>query len=146
MMPEVNYLAIIVAGLIPSILGAIYYGPLFGKQWYGSLGKTQEEMVPNNMPLAYGSALVVAMFLSFSIKMLIEGMHKGVEGGELVFNSHHTFGHGALHGAFACAFLICPVIISLSIFHKMPAKAIILNVLFWIICCALMGGILDSWN
>lgn len=145
-MPEVNFLAIIVAALIPSILGSIYYGPLFGKQWYDSLGKTKEDMVPNNMALTYGLALLGAFVLSYSMKMVIEGMHKGVENGELVFNSFHTFGHGALHGALACVFLICPVLLSMSLFHKKSGKNIALNLVFWILCCSIMGGILDSWN
>lgn len=144
--PEINILAIIVAGLIPSILGAIYYGPLFEKQWLSSLGKTKEEMIPNNMAITYGLALLAALLLSFSLKMLIELLHRGVENGELAYISEHNFGHGAFHGAFIFAFLICPVVLSLSLFQKNSGKNILLNIGFWIACGALMGGILDSWN
>ncbi len=147
MMPEINWLAIVVAGLIPTIIGTIYYGPLFGNAWYASMGKTKEEMEPSNPAVTYGLALVVALLASFSLKMLIELMHKDVNAsGELIFGSFHTFGHGALHGAFICIFLVVPVLISFSLFHKFSGKNIILNVLFWIICFALMGGILDAWN
>ncbi len=146
MLPEINYLAIIVAGLIPSIIGAVYYGTIFEKQWLSSLGKTKEEMVPDNMAVAYGLALLAAMVLSFSFKMIIEMMHKTVENGELVFGSHHTFGHGAMHGAFFCLVVICPVILSKGLFQKTSGKNILINSLFWIICAALMGGVLDSWN
>ncbi len=146
MTPEINWLAIIVAGLVPSILGAIYYGPLFESQWLSSLGKTKEEMVPNNMPVTYGLALIMALLASMSIKMILEGMHKDVNAaGELFFNSTHTFGHGALHGAFLAIFFVCPIIVSLSLFQKNSGKNIILNVIFWIACFALMGGILDAW-
>ncbi len=146
-MPEVNWIAVIVAGLIPTIIGMLYYGPIFGKAWYGSMGKTQAEMEPDNPAVSYGLALVVAMITSFSLKMMIEMMHRDVnDAGELVFASFHTFGHGALHGAFLCVFLVVPVIVSLSLFHKFAGKTIILNVLFWIICFALMGGILDAWT
>ena len=31
-MPEINYLAIIVAAIVPNALGALYYGPLLGNQ------------------------------------------------------------------------------------------------------------------
>lgn len=30
---SVNYLSVVVAAIIPMILGALWYGPLFGKQW-----------------------------------------------------------------------------------------------------------------
>ena len=146
MMPEVNWLAVIVAGLIPTLLGALWYGPLFGKQWYSSLGKTEEELVPNNMPVTYGLALVAAILLSSSIKMIMETMHKDVnDAGELIFNSTHTFGHGAFHGFFLFIFLIFPVILSLSLFHKMSGKSILINCTFWALAMAIMGGILDVW-
>ena len=145
MQPELNYLAIIVAGLVPTVIGALYYGPLFEKPWLASLGKTKEEMVPKNMALTYGGALVTAMLLSMSLKMLIELTHRGVENGALVFNSDHNFGHGALHGALICLSIIVPVIISLSLFQGRSGKNILLNVVYWTITCSIMGGILDAW-
>lgn len=146
MIPEINWIAVLVAGLIPMILGAIYYGPLLGKQWLSSMGKTEEEMVPGNMAVTYGLALLMAMLLSASIKFTNELVHKDVVNGEMVWGSFHTFQHGAFHGAMLCITLIVPVIVSLSLFHKSSGKNIILNVIFWIACCALMGGILDAWN
>lgn len=147
MMPEVNYIAVIVAALIPSIMGAIYYGPLFEKQWLSSLGKTKEEMVPSNMPVTYGLALLMAVLVSMSLKMTIELVHKDVNSsGEMIFGSFHTFGHGALHGAMICLTLVVPIIVSLSLFQKSSGKNIILNIVFWTVCFALMGGILDAWN
>jgi len=145
-MPPINYLAIIVAGLVPMILGALYYGPVLGKAWLSSMGKTEEEMQPNNMAVTYGLALLCAMIASFTIKMLVELLHKDVnEAGELFFGSFHTFGHGAFHGAFAAIFAICPILVSLMLFHKFSGKTILMNVVFWILCFALMGGILDAW-
>ncbi len=146
MMPSINWLAIIVAGLIPSIMGAIFYGPLFEKQWLASLGKTKEEMVPKNMALTYGLALLMAMLLSMSMKMMIELVHKDLLNGELVLGSFHTFKHGALHGLMLCISFIVPVIVSLSLFQKNSGKNILLNVLFWCMTMAIMGGILDAWN
>lgn len=146
MMPSINWIAVVVAALIPSILGAIYYGPLFEKQWLSSLGKTKEEMVPSNMGVTYGLAMLMALLASLSIKLTNELTHKDVVNGELVFGSFHTFGHGALHGAMLCITIVVPIIVSLSLFQKSSGKNIILNVIFWIICFALMGGILDAWN
>lgn len=145
-MPEINTLAIIVAGLIPMILGAIWYGPLFGKQWYDSMGKTEEEMQPNNMAVIYGLALLVAMWLSFNLKMIIEIMHKESDiKGQIFYNSTHTFSHGAFHGLMIYFCLVFPVLLSYSLFHKKSPKNIILNGLFWAVGFAVMGGILDAW-
>ena len=146
MLPQFNWLAIIVAGLIPSIMGAIYYGPIFQKQWLSSLGKTQEEMVPKNMGLTYGLALMMAMLLSINMKLTIEMIHRDVINGQLAFHSTHTFGHGAFHGLLMCLFIIVPVIVSLSLFQKNSGKNILLNVIFWCITMSIMGAILDGWN
>lgn len=144
---NMNYLAIIAAGLMPAILGAIYFGPLFGKMWRESLSKSKEELMPSNPALAYGGSIILAMFLSMSLNFVIQLVHKDVnEAGELFVNSHFTFGHGALHGALIGLTIIMPIVVSLGIFHKLNWKTNLINSIFWILCLALMGGILDAWQ
>jgi len=146
MMPQINFLAIVVAALIPNLIGMLWYGPLFRKAWLNGLGKTEEEMKPKNPGLVYGLAFGLAIIMAFIMKIVMESLHKGVnEAGELVFTSHHTFGHGAMHGGFMCLFMIMPVLVSMSLFHKISAKNILLNLFFWVICFAIMGGIVDAW-
>lgn len=147
MMPEINYLAVLVAALVPMVMGALYYGPIFGKTWLDSLGYTEEDFKGRNEAVVYGLALLMAFILSMSIKFTVELVHKDVNAdGELFFGSFHTFGHGALHGAMLCLTIIAPVITSLGLFQKNTGKNIILNVVYWTITCAIMGGILDVWN
>lgn len=147
MIPEVNFLAVIVAALIPMIIGAFYYGPIFGKTWMDSLGYTEDDFKNRNFPLIYGLALVMAFIMAFFMKIIVELTHKDVSAsGELIFGSHHTFGHGALHGAMLCLTLAAPVVVSLGLFQKNTAKNILLNVVYWVITWAIMGGILDAWN
>lgn len=146
-MPEFNLLPILVAALVPTIIGAIYYGPLFEKQWLSSLGKTKEEMEVGNMLVTYVGALITAVIVAFFLNYFIEAGHKDVnEAGELIFASTHTFGHGALHGAMFAGTLVCPVIISLGLFQKNTGKNILLNVVYWMTTFAVMGGIMDVWN
>lgn len=146
-MPTVNVLAIIAAGLVPAVLGVLYYGPLFGKSWYSSLGKTEEELKPDNPVLAYGGSMILSMLLAMSINFTIGLVHKDVnDAGELFINSHFTFGHGALHGAMIGLTVLTPIIVSLGIFHKMNWKTNLLNVGFWTTALAIMGGILDMWQ
>jgi len=145
-MPEINYIAIIVAALVPNVLGAIYYGPIFGKQWMSSLNFTKEDFKGRNEALIYGSALLLSCIVSFFLKFIIEMIHKDVQGGELVFGSFHNFGHGAIHGAGLAFGLLIPVVICLGLFQKTKASNIFINCLFWFLCFAIMGGIVDAWN
>jgi len=145
--PNINILAILVAALIPNILGALYYGPLFGKSWLQSMNKTPEEMKHKNEAVVYTTALVMGFIVSFFMNFVMQFVHKDVnEAGELIIASHNTFGHGALHGAMIAVAFVMPVIVSLGLFHKSGAKNILLNVGFWILSFAMMGGILDVWQ
>ena len=145
--PEINFLAVIVAALVPNIIGAIYYGPLFGKVWRNSMSKTEEDMKHKNEAVVYGSALLCSAIIAFFLKITTELVHKDVnDSGELILASHHTFGHGVLHAAMIAITFIIPVIVCLGLFHKSTFKNILINSFFWLVCFAIMGGILDAWN
>lgn len=87
----VNYLAIFVAGLIPMILGSIWYGPLFGKKWMELEGKTEEELRAGFNPLkSYGVTFLFALLMgyvqlhvlnAFSDAYGLTGVMAGVQGG-----------------------------------------------------------------
>ncbi len=145
--PNINIIAIVVAALIPNILGALYYGPLFGKTWMKSMNKTSEEMKHKNEAVVYITALVMGFIVSFFMNFVMQFLHKDVNSaGELIIASHNTFGHGAFHGALLALAFVMPVIVSLGLFHKSSVKNILLNVAFWILSFAVMGGILDVWT
>lgn len=146
-MPEINFLAVLVAALIPNIVGAIYYGPVAGKVWLSSLGMTKKDFEGRNNALIYGTALGLSFIAAFFLKVIIESVHKNVDAsGQLIFDSFGTFQHGALHGAFLAIGLVVPVIACLGLFQKKKISNILINVIFWIICYAIMGGILDVWK
>lgn len=144
-MPEYNFIAIAVAALVPMILGGIYYGALFEKPWLDSLGYTKKDLEGGNMAVIYGLALLMAFIISFSLKTNMELNHQGLENGKLVFNSYHTFKHGAMHGAMACLLSVVPVIVSLGLFQRNTAKNMLMNAFYWTVTFAVMGGILDVW-
>lgn len=147
MFPQLNIIAVIVAAIVPNALGAIFYGPLFGKVWLNSLGKTREEMKPKNEALVYLGALLLSGILAMALSFTIALVHKDVNAaGELVFASHNTFGHGALHGGMIGLTIAAPMIASLGLFHNQKGITILLNVVFWCLCSAIMGGILDVWQ
>ena len=63
---DVNWLAVLVATLIPMAVGFLWYGPLFGKQWLKLMEKTEDEVKENFSPFkAYGMSTIMAFFMSF---------------------------------------------------------------------------------
>lgn len=74
-MHEVNYLAVLIAGIVPMVVGAIWYGPLFGKRWLGTMETTEEEIRKDFNPLkTYGASFVLALLTAFILAQLIARM------------------------------------------------------------------------
>lgn len=147
MTPDVNLMAIAVAALVPNIVGALYYGPVFGSTWRAALGKTEAELKPTNEALVYGSAVLLSFLVAFFLNFMIGMSHREVgDAGQLIFSSPRTFGHGAFHGTAISLMLVAPIITCLGLFHRYKGKAILLNVVYWVICLAIMGGIVDMWK
>lgn len=72
---EINYLAVVICGIIAMAIGSLWYGPLFGKEWVKEIGKSEEELLRDFNPIkTYGitfvahvvMALVVAYFISLT--------------------------------------------------------------------------------
>lgn len=142
-----NWIPIIVGALVPMFIGAIYYGPLFGKPWMESLGFTEEDLKKANMAVIYGLALFLSFLLSMFTDIFLEITHKDIsDSGELIFASHHTFGHGTFHGFFLGIFVAIPVLVTNSLFERRSAKNILINVGYWLLTISLLGGLLDAWN
>lgn len=81
-MPDTNYLAILVAGFVPMIVGALWYGPIFGKTWLGMMGLTEEEIRKDFDPLkTYGVSFLLALVTAFVLAQLLRGVGGGALAG-----------------------------------------------------------------
>ena len=71
-MHEVNLFAVLVAGVVPMVIGALWYGPLFGKRWMALMETTEEELREGFNPLkTYGVSFVLALVTAFVIAQLV---------------------------------------------------------------------------
>ena len=76
-MYEVNYLAVLVAGIVPMIIGSLWYGPLFGKRWLQLMETTAEEIQEGFNPLkTYGVSFLLALITAFILTQLFAGMEE----------------------------------------------------------------------
>jgi len=139
-----NWLAILVSALIPLIIGSIWYHPkAFGTVWMNATGITEDKLKNMSPAKAYIVALVLSVVLSFYlyINVLTGGPDDMRHGQEI----YMTFKHGAAHGAFLGLFVVLPVLATNAIFEMKSAKYIFINVFYWIVSLALMGGTLNGW-
>ena len=71
-MHDVNLFAVLVAGVVPMVIGALWYGPIFGKRWMALMETTEEELREGFNPLkTYGVSFVLALVTAFVISQLV---------------------------------------------------------------------------
>lgn len=165
---SLNFLAILVAAIIPMALGMIWYNPkVLGTAWMNASGMTEEKAKTANMGLVFGLSFFFSFLLAFEMQFLVIHQYhitsaffdyreqiKDValpEGAlfkqvmDLVGMGHRTFGHGALHGTIAGIAIALPITGVNALFEAKSMKYIFINAGYWIVSMALMGGVLSVW-
>lgn len=138
-----NIWAILVAAIVPLVVGSIYYGPLFGKVWQNEVGMTDEELKAGNYAKIFGLSLLFAFFIAVTLWMQV--MLGGAPGEAHGAAPYLTFKHGVLHGAMMGIFLILPVIGTIALYERKSLRYVLLTVGYWTISMAVMGGIINVW-
>jgi hypothetical protein len=96
-MPHVNYLSVLVTGVVIFVLGGVWYSPLlFAKPWTRLMGKSEEEMkaymaspkAKREMPLMYATAFVTALVIAWVMAIVVnhfppQSLLRGAEVGTL---------------------------------------------------------------
>ena len=136
MLSEINFLAVGVAALAPMVIGAVWYGPLFGKAWVSAHGHTPERLEEMNkgMGKAYGLSLVCYLVMATVLAYLLAWI------GAVNVPS-------ALWMAFLC-WLGFAVTIGLTahLFSDRKPAAYLIDVAFQLVYMLAMGAILGAWR
>ena len=157
-----NLPVIIGAALIPTIIGFIWYNPkVFGNAWMAAAEMTEEKMKGANMAVIFGVSLLLSVMLAVSANFSVihqahmDSLFNGMtDESVLAFlaNFHETYGdihrsfsHGALHGTVAGFFFVLPVLGTNALFERKGFKYIAINVGYWVVTLALMGGVICQW-
>lgn len=162
-----NFPAILVAGLVPLLLGAIWYNPkVFGAAWLKSSKLTDEEARSGNMLVIFGLTLLFSVMISMMMSTLV--VHQAAISNlfatqpefadassemaqfhdtflEKYGHLHRSFGHGAIHGAIAAIMLALPIIGILALFERKGGKYIMIHTGYWVVALSVMGGIICGW-
>ena len=134
------YVASAIAAIIPMIVGFLWYNPkTFENAWMDTIGMTREKMESGNMLVTLGLSLLMAFILTLPLAFFVN--HPAANGGA---PSSDTFGHGAFHGVFMTILIVLPIIGTKALFEQRGFKYVLINVGYWMVTLALMGGILDA--
>lgn len=138
---NLNWLAIIVVAIIPLVTGFIWYSPkFFGTIWMKHSSMTEEKMKNVDPIKVYGLAIVFAFILATAMFFL---------GRDISNEPHHTsyfFTDGLLHGAMLAISVVLPVFATNALFEQKSFSYVAVNLGYWILTIALMGGVLEVWR
>ncbi len=163
---QVNFLAVFLASLIPLVIGFVWYNPkTFGTIWMNETGMTPEKGKQSNMAKVFGLTWVFSFMLAFIMQPIVihqfgifsilanqpdsvdpnsESMQLFKKIMDLYGSSYRTFKHGAFHGIIAALFLVLPIMGVNALFEQKSAKYVGVNLGYWAVCMALMGGIVSA--
>ncbi len=138
-MENVNWLSLIIAALIPMVVGFIWYHKaVFGNAWMASIGMTEEKAKKANMPVVFVISIVMSFLLAFFLLTNVDS--PGQEG------EFDSFKHGAFHGVLIGLFVAMPVMVTSGLFEQRSWKNLLINIGYWLLTMALMAGVLDAMN
>ncbi len=164
-MEKFNWILIMSTGIIPTIIGMIYYSPkVFGNYWMNASGMTPDPNQQVNMLKNVAISIFCGVLLSTALAQMV--IHQmgffsifGNDGEALkdvnsdlskyvtdfmsrFGNNFRTFKHGVLHGCVTATFFVLPLVVIATIWENKGWKYWLVTWGYWFITLGLMGGII----
>lgn len=136
---DVNWVAVLVGGVINMVVGALWYSPLlFAKPWMESLGlsdkKLEEMKKQTNMGKTYGIMFVGALIMAYVMAMLVQ-----------VTNTT-MLDTGAMLGFWMWLGFIAPTMLAGVLFEQKPLKWYFVSSGYYLVVLVLVGALLAVWR
>src|SRR5450755_2381560 len=122
----INYLALLVAAVAKSVLGAIWYTVL-GPQWRALTGISKEQVM-KVVPKATVIELIGNFVMAY---VLVHAVH---------YAGAKSLGEGAMVGFFNWLGFIAVVTLAMGLFERKPFKLFVLNNVYLAVSLMVMGA------
>lgn len=130
MNPSVNWLAVVVAALSAFVLGALWYGPLFGEAWMEENDFTEDDLTADNMTVIYGTAFVLEFIIAVNLAFFV---------GDAAIRE------GALYGFLVGFGWIAMAMGVNALFSRSTVRLWLIDSFYFVVSLTLMGVILAAW-
>lgn len=130
---EVNWLAVVVGGIIPMVTGFVWYGPLFGKTWMRLSGISQEQ-VDAGPGLGYLWSFIAALVSATVLSLLIISM------------GSTSLAEGVMAGVLVAVGFVATSSLANNVFEGKHIGVWALFAAYQIITLAIVGGVLAVWR
>ena len=137
-LPQMNYLAVLVAAIAIFVLGGLWYSPaLFAKRWMALQGRTEAEMKAAN-PLPMPVMLVISFFCGLLVAVALAVV--------LHHYSHMDAMKGAMIGALCWLGFEASTSFTTSLFSSRPFGLWIIDWGYHLVSAIAAGLILGGWR
>jgi hypothetical protein len=140
-MVPVNYWAVVASAIVMMILGALWYGPLFGKEWMRLMGMKGSDKMDDKMKQAmmrsYGLMALGALAMSFVLA-------------HAVIYAESYLGTSGIWGGVQAGFwnwlgFVAPVTLGTVLWEGKPWKLWFINVGYYFVGLPVIGVLLSIW-
>ncbi|MFN2636516.1 MAG: DUF1761 domain-containing protein [Gemmatimonadaceae bacterium] len=140
--PPVNYLAVLVSGIVIFLLGGLWYSPvLFAKRWIALQGRTEEQMKADaaraNMPVMYLSAFITGLVISAALAIIFVHIAPSVD---------LTAAHGAMFGFICWLGFAATTSYATALFSMRSREVWVIDTTYNLVSFVLAGIILAVWR
>jgi hypothetical protein len=137
-LPVVNYLAVLVAGIVIFVLGGLWYSPvLFARRWMALMGKTEEELKAagaGSMPILYLLAFLCGLVIAWAMAVVVNHFPP------------FTLARAAGLGLFCWAGFAAPTSFATAIFSSTPKPLWLINSAYNAVSFVLAALIIVAWR
>jgi len=134
---KTNYLAVVVAAVAYWVLGAIWFGVVFGRQWL-----QLEHIPPEQVAAMKGAAAAFPYIMSFVLNLIIAFVLAQL----CAWRNATTAARGASLGVLLWIGIIGPVTYTTNMYEMRPLNLFLLNEGYVLVGLFLMGAILGAWT
>jgi hypothetical protein len=129
-----NYAAVVVAAVAYWLLGAIWYGVLFSKQWMALEHMSMEQAKSMNPVLPYVITFVLNLLIAYVLAQVC------------VWRNANTAGRGASVGVLLWVGIVGPITFTTYMYEMRPKDLYAINEFYPLAGLVLMGTILGAWT
>jgi hypothetical protein len=130
---DLNWAAIIVAALVPMVLGALWYSQaLFVEPWLRAVERTKEEL--GGAWLGYVLSAIAALLMSYTLARIVR------------WAEVDDLWNGALVGLLVWLGLVATVLAATTYFGGRPRRLWVINAGYQLVALVLVGAIHGVWE
>lgn len=133
---ELNYLAILVAGISNMVLGFLWYGPIFGKAWMALRGVTAEDLNPN--PIIYLVSFLLSLLMAVVLSIFIHHVDASIQAMSLVL--------GLLVALLVWVGFVGPATFQNNMYSGISKKLFAIDYGYVLIALLIQGAIIGVWR